>query len=168
MASVNWLTCIYYKTSCKHRSLPKESPTEMMLLASLRHPAHSSLRKEGPRELMLLTFVWDNIASGTARSKTENEPHSWSAPCFCMGWDCLWARWFDGGVGVIRTRCGISEATRLLSRGFRGKEALASHRRLAAAPQTLQPYHSMMDAATPTSTLPIGTKHKGRPLSILV
>ena len=33
---------------------------------------HSSLRKESPAQLMLLTLVWDETASGTARSKTEN------------------------------------------------------------------------------------------------
>ena len=42
--------------------------------------------KESPAELMLLTFVLDKTASGTARSKTENELHSWSAPCFFV-WD---------------------------------------------------------------------------------
>ena len=36
------------------------------------HPAHSSLRKKSPAELMLLPVVWDETASGTARSKTEN------------------------------------------------------------------------------------------------
>ena len=54
------------------------------------HPAHSSLRKESPAELMLLTFVWDETASGIARSNTENELQSWSAPRFRMGRDCLW------------------------------------------------------------------------------
>ena len=54
------------------------------------HPAHSSLCKESPAELILLTFVWDEAASGTARSTTENGLHSWSAPRFCMGRDCLW------------------------------------------------------------------------------
>ena len=39
---------------------------------------------------MLLTLVWDKTASGTARSKTGNGLHSWSAPRFCMGRDCLW------------------------------------------------------------------------------
>ena len=54
------------------------------------HPTHSSLRKESPAELMLLTLVWDKTASGTARSKTGNGLHSWSAPRFGMGRDCLW------------------------------------------------------------------------------
>ena len=51
---------------------------------------HSSLRKESPVEVMLLDFIWDETASGIARSNTENGLHSWSAPHFCMGWDCLW------------------------------------------------------------------------------
>ena len=54
------------------------------------HPAHSSFRKESPTDLMLLIFVWDETASRTARSKTVNGLHSWSAPHFCMGRDCLW------------------------------------------------------------------------------
>ena len=37
---------------------------------------HSSLRKESLAELMLLTFIWDETASGTARSKTRNGLHS--------------------------------------------------------------------------------------------
>ena len=37
---------------------------------------HSSLRKESPAELLLLTFEWDETASGTARSKTENGLYS--------------------------------------------------------------------------------------------
>ena len=57
-----------------------------------QHPAHSSLHKESPAELMLLTLVWDETASGTARSKTGNGLHSWSAPRFGMGQDCLWDR----------------------------------------------------------------------------
>ena len=40
------------------------------------HPAQSSLRNMSPADLMLLTFVWDETASGTARSKTENGLHS--------------------------------------------------------------------------------------------
>ena len=39
---------------------------------------------------MVLAFVWDETASGTARSNTEVRPLSWSAPRFCMGWDRLW------------------------------------------------------------------------------
>ena len=50
---------------------------------------HSSLCKESPAELMLLAFVWDKAASGIARSNTENGLHSWSAPHFCTGQDCL-------------------------------------------------------------------------------
>ena len=38
--------------------------------------------KESPAELMLLAFVWDETASRTARSKTENGLHSWSTPHF--------------------------------------------------------------------------------------
>ena len=34
------------------------------------HPIHSYLHKESHAELMLLTFVWDETASGTVRSKT--------------------------------------------------------------------------------------------------
>ena len=40
---------------------------------NLHTKAHSSLRKESPAELMLLTFVWDETASGTARSKTSKK-----------------------------------------------------------------------------------------------
>ena len=35
-------------------------------------------------------LVWDETASGTARSKTDNGLHSWSAHRFCLGQDCLW------------------------------------------------------------------------------
>ena len=40
--------------------------------------------------LILLVLVWDKTASGTARTNTENELHSWYLLLVCcMGRDCL-------------------------------------------------------------------------------
>ena len=51
---------------------------------------HSYLCNESPEEMILLVFVWDETASGIGRSNAEKGLHSWSAPQFCMVWDCFW------------------------------------------------------------------------------
>ena len=37
-------------------------------------------------------YVWDDTASGTARSNTEDILHSWFYPPFIVGRDCPWNR----------------------------------------------------------------------------
>ena len=70
-----------------HCSLPADGT---LYTGTVCHPAHSSLCKESPAQLMLPTFVRDKTASGTARRKTQTGLHRGSAPCLCMGRDCLW------------------------------------------------------------------------------
>ena len=47
-----------------------------LILSHVTDPAHSSLCKENPADLMLLSFVWDETASETARSQTENRKYT--------------------------------------------------------------------------------------------
>ena len=53
-----------------------ESSKEAKMYCEGTSRKHSSLHKESPAEVMLLAFVWDETASDTARSKTENGLHS--------------------------------------------------------------------------------------------
>ena len=55
---------------------------------------------------LLLVYVWDEAASGSAKSNTEDILHSWSAPCLCMEQDCFWNR-EEHNVGDINPlECG--------------------------------------------------------------
>ena len=84
-----------------HSSLRKESPAEVILLAFLWVKTASGQRGATQRmdctADLVFSFVWDETASGTLRSNTENGLN-WLAELaeqlicssVCMKQDCLW------------------------------------------------------------------------------
>ena len=73
-----------------HRQWCYSSPFMWLLLPTIRLFIGAPVPSKARTGWNWFSSFWDEPASGTARSNTENGLHSWSAPRFCMGQDFLW------------------------------------------------------------------------------